>query len=153
MANTTNEIPILTAGEDARYTAVLASNVKLPGGTMVSQLTANGYLVPTTTASSGPAVGVMPWTVDASGGAAGSVRATCMQGVFRFKNDVANPIDESLALGTPIYAVDNWTVSDVGTVLAGTFQGLDSDGMVRVKIALEPPVIHPEGGGGGGGGD
>lgn len=148
MANATADLPLRTNGEEKRFTSILASNVKLYRGTMISQLTASGYAVPTTTALSGPAIGVMPCYVDGSLTSAGGTRIMLEQGIFRFANDGSNPVDEATPIGTPLFATDDHTVADAGTVYAGTFQGLESDGFVRVEVgagitAIVAGIVNP----------
>jgi hypothetical protein len=140
MANATTNLIVRTQGRDGykRHHPV-DGGAHLYKGTLISQLTATGACVPTSTASSGPAIGVAQHEVDNSGGSDGDLRVEVEHSrIFEFENDVTIPFDEADLIGAPAYAVDDHTVSpDDGTAtrqVAGTFEGLEASGRVAVRV-------------------
>lgn len=152
MANTTADLVPEYSGEQCGPAPerLLMGAVKLFRGAMISP-NATGYLVKATGSGSTHVTHVCVCTIDNSAGAAGDKRVSAETGrIFRFTQDPTNPVDENTASGTLVYATDDWHVGDVGTVFAGQFRGIDSDGKVRVfvdpsTIEIARGLIEPEG--------
>jgi hypothetical protein len=109
-------------------------------GTLVSQLTATGQLVPYSTASSGVCVGVAQHEVDNSGGADGAMRCrveSCRL-VYLTNGAGGDAFSDASLIGSVVYASDDHTVADNSNSAAykavGFFMGFESDGKVRVFI-------------------
>lgn len=109
-------------------------------GTLVSQLTATGMLVPYSTASSGVAVGVSQHEADNTGGADGAKRCIVeSRRVYAFANaGGGDAFSEASLIGSLVYGVDDHTLADnssSGTRKpVGFFYGMESDGKVRALI-------------------
>lgn len=115
-------------------------------GTLISQLTATGYVVPYSTASSGWAVGVSQHEQDNTSGSDNAKRVRIESGrMFAFTNGTG---DDAFAdtdlIGRPVYATDDHTVaktSDTGARQpVGFFYGFEADGKVRVFV--DPPLAR-----------
>lgn len=110
-------------------------------GALVSQLTATGMLVPTSTANSGPAIGVATHDQNNSSGSDGDVRVVVeTDRIFIFANGTStDACSEATLIGSPVYAYDDHTVYDndaSGTLaVAGLFMGMEPDGTVRVYVS------------------
>lgn len=110
-------------------------------GGLISQLTATGMLVPASTASSGPAIGVATYDQDNTNGSDGALRLTVeTDRIFLFANGSAgDACSEATLIGSPVYAFDDHTVYDndaSGTLqVAGLFMGMEPDGTVRVYVS------------------
>jgi len=143
MANSTVNLIIHSQGREGYKRYLPAGAVHLFKGTMVSHLDANGSIVPTTTASSGQCVGVVTHECDNSGGSAGDKRCEVeTDRCYEFDNDGTNPVDETMDLGTTLYAVDDHTVSDTQTAsepVAGILMGMEASGKVVVWISPRVP--------------
>lgn len=141
MANATAAIQIGGVGiEGRRFHLPVDGGTTIYEGTMVAQLTGTGMLVPATTASSGPVVGIATHDVDNSGGSDGDKRCLIETSrIYRRKNGSGgNAFSEASLIGSPAYAFDDSTVYDnsAGGTLpyAGKFMGMDPNGKVRVWI-------------------
>ncbi len=104
---------------------------------MVSQLISDGTLVSTTTAGAGPCIGIA--THD---GISGERIVVESDRIFRRTNGTSgDAFSEASFIGAPAYALDNQTVADNdngGTLQqCGTFQGMDADGKVRIRITAD----------------
>jgi hypothetical protein len=112
---------------------VVGGAAAIPEGVMVAQLAADGTLVSGSTASSGPVIGVSTMSA--------SIGATCeieTDRIFLFDNSTGSPCSSTTLIGAAVYAEDNHTIAAAsgGTLfLAGTFQGIDPTGKVRVHIS------------------
>lgn len=142
MANADTNLIIRTQGAEGRKRHhPVDGGAHLYKGTLISQLTATGACVPTSTASSGYAIGVAQHEADNSAGSDGDVRIEVEYGrIYEFANDSVAPFDEANLIGAPAYAVDDHTVSpdsDTGSrQVAGLFQGLEASG--RVAVLVDP---------------
>lgn len=142
MANATADLKYIGIGQDGRVAHhPVDGGTTIYRGTLVSQLTATGQLVPTSTASSGPAIGVAMAKADNASGSDGAVRAQVESDrVFLFANGTStNACSEATLIGSPVYAFDDHTVYDndaAGTLKrAGYFMGMDPTGKVRVLVS------------------
>jgi hypothetical protein len=110
-------------------------------GTLVAQLAGTGMLVPASTASSGPAIGVATHDQDNSAGSDGDLRCTVeTDRIFVFANGTStDACSEATLIGSTVYAYDDHTVYDndaSGTLFpAGMFMGMEPDGTVRVYVS------------------
>lgn len=115
-------------------------------GTLVSQLTATGMLVPGSTSASGPAVGVAVHEQNNASGSDGDLRcAVETDRVFLFANGTStDACSEATLMGAPVYMHDDHTVYDndaSGTLKrAGFFVGMEPDGRVRVLVTCVGPA-------------
>lgn len=141
MANATANRDRYVIGKEGRDIHLpVAASTHLYAQTMVLQLTATGMVVKVGTASSSVVIGVVQHEVWNDSGAAGDKRAAVeVDREFVFDNDATNPCSEATPIGTALYAVDDHTLgtsSVTGTLkFAGTFQGMEPNGMVRVFIS------------------
>jgi hypothetical protein len=109
-------------------------------GTLVSQLTATGQAVPTSTASSGPCVGVSTHTVNNISGNDGDLRIQVeTKRMYAFTNGAGgDAFSDATLIGTVAYALDDNTVADnsaTNTLKAvGFFMGMEDDGRVRIYV-------------------
>jgi hypothetical protein len=140
MANVTNDIPMNGIGQDGRrFHTVAETAADIYAGTMVAQLS-TGTLVAATTAGAGPVIGKATHTVTAA--TAGQRVVVETDRIFALANGSSgDACSEATPIGAPVYALDDHTVADndnSGTLqVAGTFQGMEPDGKVRVKITPE----------------
>jgi hypothetical protein len=110
-------------------------------GGLISQLTATGMLVPTSTSGAGPAIGVATHDQDNTAGSDGALRLTVeTDRIFIFANGTStDACSEATLIGSPVYAFDDHTVYDndaSGTLaVAGLFMGMEPDGTVRVYVS------------------
>lgn len=109
-------------------------------GTLVSQLTGTGCVVPYSTASTGVCIGVAQHESDNSGGADGATRVRIeTKRMYAFTNGAGgDAFSEASLIGAVVYASDDHTVADNSNTQAykavGFFMGMESDGKVRVYI-------------------
>lgn len=108
-------------------------------GSLISQLTSTGMLVPGSTASSGAAVGVASHEVDNTGSDGDKRCKLLTDGVFVFANGTdTDACSEATALFSVVYMVDDHTVADNSASstrqAAGLFMGMEPDGGVRVYV-------------------
>lgn len=115
-------------------------------GTLISQLTADGYAVPYSTASSGPCVGVSQHEADntASGAADGDKRVVVeSKRMHAFANGAGgDAFADTDKIGALVYGTDDTTVAKTSSSQTrqpvGFFYGLESDG--RVRVFIDPPL-------------
>lgn len=142
MANATSNQIITTVGGPGPFTFDLPVNggTHIYKGTLVSQLTATGAVVPYSTASTSVCVGVAMHESDNSGGSDGDKRILIeTKRVFAFTNGSAgDAFSEASLIGSIVYGDDDHTVSDNSNSQAekaiGFFMGMESDGKVRVYV-------------------
>jgi hypothetical protein len=143
MSNSTVNLVLKPIGEGGRLIDLpVDGGAHIYTGTMVSQLTATSMLVPGSTASSGPCVGVATHEVDNSAGSDGDKRCRVYTGkVFAMANgSTTDACSEATALFSRVYMADDHTVYDndaSGTLKpAGRFIGMEPDGTVRVFVGM-----------------
>lgn len=140
MSNATSSIVMKPYGKGGRsLTLPVDGGSTIYAGTLVAQLTATGALVPASTASSGPAIGVATHDVVNSGSDGDKRCSVLTEQVFCFANGTStDACSEATLLGAPVYAADDHTVYDndaSGTLMrAGFFLGMEPDGTVRVLV-------------------
>lgn len=144
MANTTKNLILDSIGDGGIHTFHLPvdGGAHIYKGTLVSQLTATGMLVPTSTASSGVCVGVAQHEADNSGAGAsdGDIRCTVeTKRSYCFSNGTAgDAFSEATLIGSLCFAIDDHTVGDNSASATrkavGFYMGLEEDGKVRVWI-------------------
>lgn len=141
MAISTKNLDIIRVGPEGHHQDLpVDGGTHIYKGTMLSALTTGGMHVPTTTALSGHCVAVATHEQDASTVADGvkHVRGETDRD-FIFPNDVTNPFSEASKIGAIAYAVDDHTVATTGTIMAGTFRGMDPNG---VRINVSPTIVQ-----------
>lgn len=138
MANVSNDIPLAGIGQDGRrFHTVAETATSIYEGTMVAQLS-TGTLVAATTAGAGPVIGKATHTVTSA--AAGARVVVETDRIYCLANGLTtDACSEATPIGSPVYALDDHTVADndnAGTLqCAGTFQGMEADGRVRVLLS------------------
>ena len=145
MANATSALPYEPVGSGGKVIELpVDGGTAIYGGTLVSQLTATGMVVPGSTASSTRAIGVAMHDANNSSGSDGDKRVQVMtERIFAFANGATtNAFSEASIIGSTAYMADDHTVYDNdagGTLMpAGLFMGMEPDGKVRV-------YVHPSG--------
>lgn len=144
MANSTINLIVHPYGQGSARVAQLPvdGGAHIRKGTLVSQLTATSMLVPGSTASSGPAVGVAMHEVDNSAGDDGDLYCDVEYGtIYLFANGLTT---DACSEATPMFSVvfmgDDHTIFDnsaSGTLKpAGRFMGMEPDGRVRVFVGM-----------------
>lgn len=140
MSNATTSIAIKSVGKGPRELELpVDGGSHIYGGTLVSQLS-TGMLVPTSTSTAGPAIGVAVHEQDNTSGSDSDKRCRVLtDGVFVFANGTStDACSEATALGSPVFAGDDHTVfdNDNSATLkrAGYFMGMEPDGGVRVLV-------------------
>ncbi len=111
-------------------------------GSLCTQLTATGMIVPYSTAAAGVAVGVAQHAADnsAAGTADGDKRVRIeTKRMFAFANGAGgDAFSEASLIGSLVYGTDDHTVADNSATLTrkavGFFMGMESDGKVRVFV-------------------
>lgn len=108
-------------------------------GSLVSQLTSTGMLVPGSTASSGPACGVAGHEMNNTGSDGDERCMIQTDGIFIFANATdTDACSEALALFSVVYMLDDHTIADNSASStrqpAGLFMGMEEDGRVRVYV-------------------
>lgn len=141
MSNATSDLEIYPVGaEGRRFNLPVDGGSIIYKGTLVSQLTATGMLVPSSTASSGPAIGVAEHKADNSTGSDADVRCWVESDrIFLFTNGTStDACSEATLLGATVYCADDHKVYDndaSGTLFpAGRFMGMEPTGKVRVWV-------------------
>lgn len=141
MANTTVNLALCGVGREGRHVNVgVKAATHIFRGVMIAQDTATGYLVPYSTAGSGPCIGVSEHEQDNSLGADDALDAQLeWDREFVFANGTGgDKVLASTPLGTVLYGTDDHTIaltSGGGTRQpTGFFCGLEPDGRVRVYI-------------------
>jgi hypothetical protein len=144
MANYTSDAIIETIGGPGPFCFDLPVDAgsKVYAGSLCTQLTATGMVVPYSTASAGVAVGVAQHAADnsAAGTADGDkrVRVETMR-VFAFDNGAgADAFSEASLIGAVVFGSDDHTVADNSSTqtrkAVGFFMGMETDGKVRVFV-------------------
>lgn len=141
MANATNELIITAFGpEGVIMDLPVDGGSTIYKGTLCTQLTATGMLVPYSTASAGSVVGVAQNGADNASGSDGNVRARVeTKRVFAFANGGGgDAFSEASLIGALVYGTDDHTVADNSNSLArkpvGFFMGMEDGGKVRVYV-------------------
>lgn len=139
MSNLGAGIPVYPYGAtfEKRFYPVKAS-AQIYEGALVCQV--SGYCATGTTASGGDAIGVA--THDQLGTTDGAKFIEVMtNGVFLFAAGVAAPT-VATPIGTPLFMEDDHTVGTGGLGAtqkkAGSFDGIEDDGRIRVRITNSP---------------
>ncbi len=139
MTNATGAIQLGGIGQDGRrFHVPVKTSQTIYEGTMVAQQLADGLLVPATTAGTGPAIGKATHTVTSATAAQRLVVET--DRIYRLTNGLTtDAFSDASLLGSPAYALNDYTVADndnAGTLQqCGTFEGMEADGKVRVKMS------------------
>lgn len=141
MANATSNIQQQPQGPAGiRFLLGVDGGTHIYEGTFISQLTATGMAVPTSTASSGPCVGVSQHEADASAVGDGVQQVYVeTRRLYRASNGSSTDAFSSASLiGSVCYAFDDHTVYDnsaSNTLKAvGFFMGMEEDGKVLVFV-------------------
>lgn len=128
-ATTPRDTPLVTTGSVARD---VAAATRILAGTIVC-LSAAGYAVPGTTATTLVADGRAEDTVDNLTGAAGDQKVLVRKGTFRFANSASTDLIGRTEIGKTVYLVDNQTVAKTdggGTrSVAGKVFNVDAQGV------------------------
>lgn len=142
MANLTADGPGIGMGQEGqRFHVPVDGGTTIYANGLVSVLEATGMLVPTSTAGSGPCIGVSTHKADNASGADGAVRCLVETGrVYRLTNGTAgDAFSDATPLGSDVFAIDDNSVADNSNSGArrrvGVFMGMEADGKVRVLIA------------------
>jgi hypothetical protein len=141
MANTTKNLTIDTVGGPGPFTFDLPvdGGSHIYKGSLVSQLTSTGAVVPYSTASSGVCIGVAQHESNNTG-ADGATRILVeTKRCYAFTNGSAgDAFSEASLIGSLVYGSDDNTVADNSNSVArkavGFFMGMESDGRVRVFV-------------------
>lgn len=143
MANTTSNLTITSFGpEGLSFHLPVDGGAHIYEGSLVSQLTATGCVVPASTANSGQAVGVATHEADNTSGSDGDLRVKVeTRRLFLFSNGTAgDAFSDASLIGSLAYAFDDHTVYDnsAGATLkaVGFFMGMDATG--KVKVFVDP---------------
>lgn len=147
MANATDNLVRVTVGKEGYiFDLGVDGGTHIYEGTLISQLTATGYIVPYSTASSGWAVGVSQHEADNSSGSDGDKRCRVESGrMFAFTNGAGgDAFADTDKIGAPVYGTDDHTVAKTSNSGArqpvGFFYGFEADGKVRVYV--DPPMAR-----------
>ena len=139
MANATAKLQLGGVGVDGRRLHLpCKTGTTIYEGTMVAQQIADGLLVPATSAATWPAIGKATHTVENA--AAGQRLVVETDRIFAISNGAGgDAFSEASQLGAPVYAFDDHTGYDndaAGTLQqCGTYQGLEADGKILVKMS------------------
>jgi hypothetical protein len=118
--------------DNKKFGLPVAAATKLFAGG-IGCLSATGYLVPGSTATTLKAVGRINEQVDNSAGADGDLKVEIDRGLFRFKNSAAADEITNVEIGSDCYIVDDQTVAktDGGATrsVAGKVRDVDSLGV------------------------
>ncbi len=144
MANLTSDGIIDTIGGPGPFCFDLPVDAgsKVYAGSLCTQLTATGCVVPYSTAAAGVAVGVAQHAADltAAGTADGDKRVRIeTKRMFAFDNGAGgDAFSEASLIGSVVFGTDDHTVADNSNSLArkaiGFFYGMETDGKVRVLV-------------------
>jgi hypothetical protein len=144
MSNYTEDAIVDTIGGPGPFCMNLPVDAgsKVFKGSLCTQLTATGMIVPYSTASAGVAVGVAQHAADnsAAGTADGDKRVWVeTKRMFAFDNGAgADAFSDASLIGSLVYGTDDHTVADNSSTLTrkavGFFYGFESDGKVRVFV-------------------
>lgn len=142
MSNSTLNLAVFPYGQGGREVVLpVDGGSHIYAGTLVSQL-GTGMLVPASTSSAGPAVGVALMECDNSAGSDGDKRCLVAYGqIFLFANGTStDACSEATTMFAVVYAGDDHTIydNDGSATLkpAGRFMGLEPDGKVRVFVGM-----------------
>lgn len=142
MANATYNLSKTAIGpEGRRFHVPVDAGQHIYENTLISQLTATGMAVPTSTASSGPAIGMATHEVDATAGSDGDRRLVVeTDRTYCLTNGATtDAFSEASLIGSLAYALDDHTVADNsngGTLqAAGLFLGMEASGKVRIYVS------------------
>lgn len=150
MSNATAALNTETLGDGPFiFDLPVKATKKIYRGTLVSQLTADGYVVPYSTASSGVAIGVAQHDADNSAAGASDgdkrVRIETKRAYALTNGTAGDAFSEASLIGSVVYASDDHTVADNSNSGArkavGFFLGMESDGKVRVFVDPMAAVI------------
>jgi hypothetical protein len=142
MANYTEDAIIDTIGGPGpfQFDLPVDGGSKVFKGSLCTQLTATGCVVPYSTASAGVAVGVAQHAADNTTGADGDkwVRIETMR-CYAFDNGAGgDAFLEASLIGSLVYGTDDHTVADNSSTqtrkAVGFFMGMETDGKVRVFV-------------------
>ncbi len=139
MTNATGDIQLGGIGQDGRrFHVPVKTGATIYAGTMVAQQIADGLLVAATTAGTWPAIGKATHTVAVA--TAGQRLVVETDRIYTLTNGSStDAFSEASQIGAPVYAFDDHTGYDNdagGTLLqCGTFEGLEADGKIRVKMS------------------
>jgi hypothetical protein len=144
MANFTEDAVVDTVGGPGpfQFDLPVDAGSKVFKGSLCTQLTATGMIVPYSTAAAGVAVGVAQHSADnsAAGTVDGDKRVRVeAKRVFAFDNGTAgDAFSEASLIGSVVYGTDDHTVADNSSTqtrkAVGFFMGMESDGKVRVFV-------------------
>jgi hypothetical protein len=142
VSNATSNLSKHAIGADGRrFHVPVDAGQHIYENTLISQLTATGMAVPTSTAGSGAAIGVATHEVDATAGSDGDHRLVVeTDRTYCLTNGATtNAFSEASIIGSLAYAADDHTVydnSNGGTLkVAGIFLGMEASGKVRVYVS------------------
>lgn len=150
MANATDNIIHEAFGPAGlQFHLPVAAATRLFEGTLVSQLSASGYVTKYSTALTGPCIGVAQHEANNTSGGAGDKRIKVeSRRLFAFTNGTAgDAFSEATLIGTVVYGVDDQTVADNSNsgarTAVGFFCGMEADGKVRVFIdPMLATIVH-----------
>lgn len=144
MANYTADAIIETVGGPGPFCFDLPVDAgsKVFAGSLCTQLTATGMVVPYSTAAAGVVVGVAQHKADnsAAGTSDGDKRVRIeTKRCYAFANGAGgDAFSEASLIGSVVYGSDDHTVADNSNTQArkavGFFMGMESDGKVRVFV-------------------
>src|SRR5512146_2408367 len=151
MAATTNERDAPWIDVDAPINYPVATNVKIPNGTLVA-LSATGFAVPASDAASLHVIGRAQQTVDTTATGPNGVVADgvatidCVHGVFKYGTSGGSAIVQA-SLGLMAFVLDNQTVvltaGTAHTVAAGLVVRLEDATNVWIDTRKRQTVIAP----------
>ncbi len=139
MANSGADIQLDGIGQDGRrFHVPVKTGQTIYAGTMVAQQIADGLLVPATSAGTWPAIGKATHRIVSA--TAGQRMVVETDRIYIFANGTStDAFSEASQIGSLAYAFDDHTVYDndnAGTLQpCGTFEGMEPDGRVRVKMS------------------
>lgn len=147
MANATDNLisEAIGGGGILTFDLPVAATTHIYKGTLLTQLAADGTLVPYSTASAGVCVGMAQHEANNTG-AAGAKRCVVeSRRVYALANGAGgDAFSEASIIGSVVYGSDDHTVADNSNTQArkavGFFYGMESDGKVRVLI--DPPLAR-----------
>lgn len=141
MANTDKNLIIETVGGPGPFTFDLPvdGGSHIYKGSLVSQLTSTGAVVPYSTASSGPCIGVAQHESNNTGSDGDTRILVETKRCYAFTNGAGgDAFSEASLIGALVYGTDDQTVADNSNSVArkavGFFMGMESDGKVRVYV-------------------
>lgn len=140
MANATAEIQLNGTGQadGRRFHLPMKTGATIYEGTLVAQQIADGLLTNGTAAATWPCFAKAVQTVKVA--TAGQRILVETDRIYKLKNAAGgDAFSEALQVGAPAYALDDHTVQNndaAGTLQqCGTYDGMEADGMVRVKVS------------------